>query len=132
MWGGVNEYLYGLQTDILSLYMPVVNGVKQFHHGTLNLTTGEITVDDEDTSKTGVCVTYIPVNPNYTYTKSNDGRLQGLVYYDAQLNYIGRSYQNANNLNWTVLDPFPSNTAYIRFATHNLNNNWGIQIVRTE
>ena len=122
--------LYNLWTDIVGMYVGRTNGLGNFHHGSANRNTGEIVIDDEDTSLTGTFETYIPVNPEYTYAKTKDGRMYNLFFYDSNLQYIDYSRQNTNNLSWTVLDPFPANAAYIRFGTHQLTNNWGIAVFR--
>lgn len=106
------------------------NDMVNFHHGTLNKNTGEVVINDEDTSLTGVLESYIPVNPNYQYAKSQDGRMYVLAFYDKDYNFIEASSQSLNNFSYTVLNTFPSNAAYIRFSTHYLTNNWRIKIIR--
>ena len=123
--------LYPVATDIVTKYLSrnLSTGYGLFVHGTINYTTGEFTQTDVETDS-GICLTYIPINPSYTYYKSSGGRFYKPCYYDENYEYIGRGTEH-NNLSFQqVMDEMPENARYMRFGTHPNTNNWIIQIYR--
>lgn len=126
---GYRNELYPIWYDITN-YVGRPNDVVDFHHGTLSKTDGTVTINDEDTSLLGTFETLIPVNPDYEYAKSQDGRMYALCYYDENKQFISTETANLNNLKYTVLPQFPQNCRFIRFATYSLTNNWRIKIIR--
>ena len=127
--GSSEGELYPVGTDIVSTYLGrnISNGNGLFKYGTSSKTTGIFTQTDINTDN-GICLTYIPINPNYTYYKTEEGRIYNLCYYDENYDFI--SGVDYNNLSWTQIVNIPINARYIRFATHNSTNNWDIKIMR--
>ena len=126
-----SDELYPVGTDIVSMYLGrnLSNGDGFFVHGTINYTTGEFTQTDVETDS-GICLTYIPINPSYTYYKTSSGRFYRPCYYDENYEYIGRGTEH-NNLSFQqIMDEMPENTKYMRFCTHPNTNNWDIAIYR--
>lgn len=128
-YGGGPSELYPVGTDIVSAYFGRnwSNGQGLFVHGTYT-STGEMAQTDVDTDY-GLCMVYLPIDPSYTYVKSSAGRIYDMFYYDENYNFIYRT--SSNNLKWTTLNPAPQNAKYLRFATLNLTNNWGVAIYRS-
>ena len=130
-YGGGSE-LYPVGTDLVTAYVGrnLSDGQGLFILGSYSTKTGEPVEEDQSF---GISLEYIPVDPNYEYYKTDQGRLYILLFYDENKNYIsGISYPNpASNLVWAKLPSFPINTRYIRIATHALVNNWDIAILRT-
>ena len=126
--GGSSD-LYPIGTDLVGAYLGRnwTNGQGFFVHGTFT-STGEMTQTDVD-ADFGLCMVYLPIDPSYTYVKSDGGRINGGFYYDENYNFI-KSFQS-NNLAWTTLDPAPQNAKYLRFATLYLTNNWDVAIYRS-
>lgn len=121
--------LYPVCTDIVAKYLGRKwnNGQGLFVHGKYS-STGGMTQTDVDTDM-GLCMVYLPIDPSYTYVKSDQGRINIGFYYDENKNFISNfSY---NNLNWVTFTNVPANAKYLRFATLNLTNNWDIAIFRT-
>ena len=128
-YGGGSE-LYPVGTDLVTAYVGrnLSDGQGLFIPGSYSTKTGEPEEGDF-----GISLEYIPVDPNYEYYKTDQGRLYILLFYDENKNYIsGISYPSpAMSLVWAKLPSFPINTRYIRIATHVLVNNWDIAIYRT-
>lgn len=120
--------LYPVGTDLVSKYLGRnwSNGTGLFVHGTTKSSTGVMTQTDNE-SDVGLCMVYIPIDPSYTYVKSDQGGIYEGFYYDENKNFISRFAYNS--LSWITLNP-PQNAKYLRFATHYLTNNWDIAIYR--
>lgn len=128
-YGGGGE-LYPIGTDLVTLYLGrKSNGLGNFVVGTCDATTGEMT-QDVDNPQHGLCMTFLPIDPNYTYIKNTVGRLYHTFFYDENKSYITGSDFVANNLNWVTI-PIPQNAKYMRFVTHSVDSNWWISIIRT-
>ena len=128
-YGGGSE-LYPVGTDLITAYLGrKANGMGNFTLGTLNTSTGEMT-PDVDNPQYGLCMTFLPIDPNYTYIKNTAGRLYHTFFYDENKSYITGSDFVANNLNWVKI-PIPQNAKYMRFATHSVDSNWWMSIIRT-
>ena len=129
-YGGGGE-LYPVATDIVTKYLGrnLSTGNGLFVHGKVDYTTGEFTQTDGERDY-GICLTYIPVNPSYTYYKTSNGRFYKPCYYDENYVYIGRGTEHSNLSFQQIMDEMPENTKYVRFNTHYNTNNWGIAIYR--
>lgn len=125
---GYSNELYPVYTDIVAKYLGRnwSNGNGLFVHGTVT-STGEMTQTDNE-EHSGLCMVYIPIDPSYTYVKSDQGRINPGFYYDENKNFISKIVYN--NLNWVTFTNIPANAKYFRFATHQLTNNWDIAIYR--
>lgn len=115
-------------TDLVTKYIGrnLSNGYGLFVLGDFSEKTGEIIEGSEEHAISPV---YIPINPDYTYYKTDIGRFYKACLYDADYNFIGMSREQ-NNLSFREISPFPSNARYMRIRTHPKNNNWNIAIYR--
>ena len=70
-YGGGSE-LYSVGTDLVTMFLGrnMANGLGYYKYGTFNRTTGVFTQTDVDTDN-GICLTYIPINPDYKYYKDD-------------------------------------------------------------
>ena len=128
-YGGGGE-LHPVGTDLVTAYLGRTrDGLGNFVLGTCDAKTGEMTAD-VDNPEYGLCMTFLPIDPNYTYAKNNTGRLYHTFFYDKNKSYITGSDFVYNYLSWMTI-PIPQNAKYMRFATHYANSNWFMAIIRT-
>lgn len=125
--GALPDELYSIWTDIISRYLGrnMSNGQGLFTpNSTISSTTGEVIAGDN-----AVCEAYLPVDESYSYIKSGS-RIYGIWCYDENKNYLGNAGQMNNLTYGRPLPKFIPGTRYIRVATHNVTNNWVLQIYR--
>ena len=128
-YGGGSE-LYPVGTDLITAYLGRnANGSGNYTLGTLNTSTGEMSPNADNPSH-GLCMTYLPIDPSYSYAKYS-GRVYHTFFYDENKSYISGSDFIANNLSWSTINPIPQNAKYMRFATHTADSNWWMTIIRT-
>lgn len=132
--GSDSGELYPIGTDLVSLYIGRgSNGLGYFNSGyTIQAGTGDYVATAGNNAASPI---YLPIEPAYRYQKnraisalSNGGRMYNFTWYDADFNFISQITEN--NFNIVDLPAPPSNARYARFATHRLENNWAIAIVR--
>lgn len=128
-YGGGSE-LYPVGLDLVTAYLGRrANGMGNFVLGTCDNKTGEMTPDAYNPTN-GLCMTYLPIDPDYSYAKNTAGRMYHTFFYDENKSYITGSDFVANSLNWVTI-PIPQNAKYMRFATHTADSNWWMSIIRT-
>ena len=123
------DELYGTWTDIVGKYAG-----RDLEQGTARLTTGkDLNQNGEVVSGLqAVCETYIPVDPNYIYVKSNH-RFTKLTCYDSNKVMISQDTSSRYDKSvWGTELVLPQNASYIRFCTNYVTDNWRICIFRTK
>ena len=127
---GYSADLYPVGTDIITRYIGR-NGEAHplWQYGKYNRTTGEIVLDEEpEGGNWSTSLTYIPINPTYTYLKGVS-YLGFLLFYDADYHYITYEVKYSNR-NWQVIENIPDNARYIRVGSHSSSFYDQLEIIR--
>lgn len=126
-----NIELYPVGEDLVSRYIgrDWSTGSVPMVRGRVNHETGQYEPDEN--GDFNISLIYIPVSPNYQYTKSGSaGFLYRVLFYDEEKNFLSGLRFTPN---WNVWFSFtvPAEARYMRIATHSSDSYKNVYVLRS-
>lgn len=128
---GYETDLYPIGEDVVSRYIgrDWDTGRVPMVLGNVNESTG--LYEQNENGSFNISLNYIPISPNYQYTKSgNAGFLYRVLFYDSDKNFISGVRFTSN---WNIWYSFtaPSNANFMRIATHSADQYKSVYVFRS-
>lgn len=126
-----NIELYPIGEDVVSRYIgrDWSNASVPMVRGRVNHETG--LYEPDENGDYNISLIYIPVSPNYQYTKSgSSGFLYRVLFYDEEKNFISGVRFTPNWNIWFSFTP-PAGARYMRIATHTSDQYKNVYVFRS-